>query len=267
LKEVKKAVLESELIEKEWLNSSYYRLRLFAPEIAADCQPGQFVNLRFSHFFEPLLRRPLSIFRCDPQAGWLELLIKVVGKGTRLFSLAEPGAIFDLLGPLGHGFHYDQNRPAVLVGGGIGIAPLFFLAETLHRQKNDSIFLQGFRSAAEVCCINDLKKLARVLIVATDDGSYGKQGLITEQLLALLQTEPDMLQSLIYACGPQPMLQIISGICNRLNLPGQFSLEANMACGFGACVGCTVPAKNRTEYRLVCMDGPVFNSGDLDFDA
>jgi len=261
----KRVILESELIEKEWLNSSYYRLRFLAPEIVSVCQPGQFVNVRFSHFSEPLLRRPLSIFRCHSKEGWLEFLVKVIGKGTKLFSQAEPGASFDLLGPLGHGFEYQKNQPAILVGGGIGIAPLVFLAEVLHQQKTELVFLQGFRTAAEICCINEVKQLARLFIVTTDDGSYGLRGLVTDRLLAILQAEPDLKRSVIYACGPTPMLRAISVICNQLNLAAQFSLEAYMACGFGACVGCAVPASNHSEYRLVCVDGPVFHEREIDF--
>ena len=259
----RKYVCECELIEKEWLNASYYRLRFNSPEISSISNPGQFVNIRLSNTLDPLLRRPMSIYRCNKEEKWFEVLIKIVGKGTLFFSNAKPGDKFDIIGPLGIGFNLKKKKNAILIGGGIGVAPLVFLAEEKQKVQIDTIFVLGFQNVDEVCCLSQIKPYVKNLFVSTDDGSYGKKGLVTNQLSDLLQEQPELSKSEVFACGPNPMMFALEIICNAYKMDAQFSLEAHMACGFGVCVGCAVPKYDRDGFYLVCDDGPVFNKGEV----
>jgi len=253
------------LLDKQWLNTSYFRLRIAAPEIAANCRPGQFVNVRLAEQEAPLLRRPMSIFRRSYGEGWIEVLVKQVGRGTRAFGQAHPGDLFDLLGPLGNGFQIKGAQKALLVGGGIGIAPLVFLAEVLQEKKVPFRFLQGFRSGDETSCVAGLRELAGQFLLATDDGSAGYRGTVADLLEAVLNDSPEWRKSEVYVCGPDAMMNSVARVCRRYGLSAQFSVEAHMACGFGACMGCAVPAADGKGYRLVCVEGPVFKLGELHF--
>ncbi|HHM24307.1 MAG TPA: dihydroorotate dehydrogenase electron transfer subunit [Bacteroidetes bacterium] len=259
----KKYLGEYPLTEKEWLNASYYRLRFEAPEIARESLPGQFVNLRLTRLHDPLLRRPMSIFRRNAAEGWFEVLVKVVGKATKFFGGAHPGDRFDLLGPLGRGFRTGGVRRAVLVGGGIGIAPLVFLAEELRHQEVPVVFFQGFRSADEVCCTRELEQLGAQVILSTDDGTAGRKGLVSEVLEEELKNGSRLREADVFVCGPDAMMRSVAGVCRAYGLPAQISVEAHMACGFGACVGCAVPAADGQQYFLACVDGPVFDLKEI----
>ncbi|RKY93174.1 dihydroorotate dehydrogenase electron transfer subunit [candidate division KSB1 bacterium] len=255
------------VLEKEWLNPTFYRLRLDASTIAAVARPGQFVNVRVTPTCDPLLRRPLSIFRVHRQSGWIELLVKLVGRGSRLLSEVQPQEQLNLLGPLGHGFDLETCNTALVVGGGIGIAPLVFLIEELIALQRSVMVFLGFRHQKEVCCIGILKNLPLHLEVATDDGSVGFSGLVTSVLENYLQTNSLSDSTCIFACGPTPMLKKIDSLARRFSLPWQFSLETFMACGIGACMGCAIPAANGADYKLVCKDGPVFSNGQVKIDG
>ena len=262
----RKRILQNcELAEKEWLNASYYRLRFYAPEIVKNSHPGQFINLRSPETLDPLLRRPLSIFRCNGEKGWIEFLIKLVGRGTQLFSQTKPGDRFSLLGPLGNSLPWQNIKNGILVGGGIGIAPLVFLAEEMIQSGKKPTLIWGFQSKEELCCVDKMKALQAGIHVATDDGSYGFHGLVTEKLAQLLHESPESRDATVFACGPNPMMAALEKICANYFMEAYFSLEAHMACGFGACAGCAVPSHDRKKYYLVCEDGPVFHKGDVYF--
>ena len=262
-----KFICESRLIKKKFLNTSYYRLRFEAPIIASNSHPGQFVNFRISNVLEPLLRRPMSIFRSNPDEGWIECLIKIVGKGTSLFSNAKIGEQFNLLGPIGKPFDFLHVKKAILAGGGIGIAPLVFLAEKMQKENIDMVFIQGFKTADEICCLSEIESMVNTVVFTTDDGSFGAHGLVTDQLKVLIDKRPEFLQATLFACGPNPMMSALEKLSNQFKLKAQFSLEAHMACGFGACVGCAVPSKDNQSYYLVCEDGPVFDKDKVNLDS
>ncbi len=251
------------VLELSWLNDSYFKLRLLAPQIAETAVAGQFVNVRVTDTLDPLLRRPLSIARRNADDGWIELVVKAVGRGTRFLGEAKPGQLLDVLGPLGHGFDVNGVEEAVLVGGGIGVAPLLFLADEFAELDTKFVFVQGFRNQAEVCCLDDLKGVGGEFILTTDDGSAGRQGLVTEQVQKVLDNWPRKGRPTIFGCGPQVMLKSLAKIVDRFELDWQFSLETRMACGMGACVGCAIPTFDGEHYRLVCKDGPVFKKHEV----
>jgi dihydroorotate dehydrogenase electron transfer subunit len=190
-----------------------------------------------------------------------------VGKGTSIFSQANPGDQFDLLGPLGKGFEFSDIKEAILIGGGIGVAPLVYLAEEMQKEEIKLIFIQGFQTVDEVCCLAEIKPLVDELIITTDDGSYGFHGLVTDQLKMLLNNRIELSKAKIFICGPNPMMAAVEKLCDQFRLDTQFSLEAHMACGFGVCVGCAIPTKDHEKYYLVCEDGPVFSKGEVDIDS
>jgi len=240
----------------ERLSRFLYRLTLEAPLIAAEAQPGQFVMVACGPTLDPLLRRPISIHQCSDD-GCLQLVFKVVGRGTRLLSEIRAGQTLDLLGPLGRGFRLATG-PVALIGGGIGIAPLLFLAKTLMQTNQGTA---SFRVLLGAQNGEELEPLAAAFAtmgceveLATDDGSLGRHGLITDLLPAHL---PGL--STAYACGPHPMMAAVAKLCAAAEVACEVSLEAHMACGLGACLGCAVEGADG-RYKHVCKHGPVFKA-------
>jgi dihydroorotate dehydrogenase electron transfer subunit len=215
----------------------------------------------------PLLRRPFSIAGLIGQPGdveGIELLIKVVGEGTAQLSRLAKGQQVDILGPLGRGFEMNpKHRKCYLAAGGIGVAPIRFLAQTLVAQGMDPVgcrvFLGG-QSQADLLCRSEFASLGLQITITTDDGSAGDQCLITDPLeIAIQDKKPDM----VYACGPHGMLTCIIGIARRTQTACQISIETLMACGLGACLGCAVDRADKKGYLHTCMDGPVFNTQEI----
>lgn len=281
-------------------------MRLAGPACLTRFRPGQFLMLGWTDGQDPLLPRAMSIRRVrevqgskfkvqvvEPQTRnpkpetWIaevEILYKVCGKGTTLLAATRPGRSLRLLGPLGNGFEVPRKvTSAVLIAGGIGAPPIAALAQALAARRaargtKMAVFLGG-RSKTDLLCVPDFRQAGATVYVATEDGSAGHKGLITEPLEEFLSTShfapnpkspcsPLLKRGAggIYACGPHPMLSAIAPIAERYNLPYQASMEANMACGFGACMGCVVPVKEDDRgraYRLVCKDGPVFDGHEV----
>lgn len=238
------------------------RLALLAPDISQAAVPGQFVMVRSAASLDPLLRRPFSISQVHSD-DTLEILIKVIGKGTRSLAALKVGDQVDLLGPLGHGFTMPDHGLACLVGGGIGAAPLLLLAQRLAaRLPADAIqVLLGARNAVEATAMAEPFRALKIPIkLATDDGTAGHHGRVGE-LLAAHPCGSGPTQ--VYACGPHPMLAAVARISKDKGWPCQVSTEALMACGLGACLGCAVPKATGHGYLHVCKQGPVFAAGDL----
>jgi dihydroorotate dehydrogenase electron transfer subunit len=244
----------------EQLSPDVYRMKVHAPYISAAAQPGQFVMVRVADRFDPLLRRPFSIHGCFDD-GDLSLLFKVVGKGTHMLASVPTGADLDLIGPLGRGFELIPKGPVCLVGGGMGTAPLLFLAGRLqaagHGTEQEYILL-GSRNRAEVSLLAaECSVLGYQVRVATDDGSMGHHGLVPELLDQVLHQVQQ-----VYTCGPFPMMRTVADQCRQAGVACQVSLEATMACGLGACLGCTLPGVNQ-QYVHVCRQGPVFSAEEV----
>ena len=210
---------------------------------------GQFVDLALPGYY---LRRPISISDCRPDA--VVLYYKVVGEGTQVLSRMAPGAALELLLPLGNGFHPEKcASDALLIGGGLGVAPLYLLAKELLAQGKHATAVLGFNKADEICLADDLKALGIPVLIATMDGSVGTKGFVTDAIAA---AKPVF--DRFYACGPLPMLK---AVCKALDAPGEVSLEERMGCGAGFCYGCTVQTANGP--RRVCADGPVFDKEEV----
>jgi len=240
-------------------------LVLQAPKITKESLPGQFLNIKVNDAYEPLLRRPLSIHRV--KGANIELLYEVVGRATQVLSHRKPGEYLDVIGPLGNGFTLNTNHKTlnILVAGGMGVAPLIFLAEKLMEIKDQNakiknLILLGAKSKNEILCEREFQELGCEMQVSTDDGSRGFKGKVTD-LLRNLVSSIEYRVSSIHACGPRPMLKEISRISKKYNIPSQVSLEEHMACGIGACLGCVVNTKD--GFKRVCKEGPVFNADEI----
>ncbi len=241
-------------------------MTIHAPAIVRQANPGQFVHLRCLDSAEPLLRRPFSFHRLHRHS--FELLYKVVGRGTKILAKKRKGETVDILGPLGNGFELKRDKTnksnaAILVAGGMGVAPLLALAEKLAH-KNKIVVLLGARTKNALLAEQDFKRLGAEVRLATDDGSKGRKGLVSDllnNLLRSIRSTKYEVRCTIYACGPQEMLKAISRLSRRFKIASQGSLEENMACGLGACLGCAVRTKR--AYRLVCKDGPVFDLQEI----
>ncbi len=237
-------------------------LELSCPEICASALPGQFVMMKTNDeaSSDPLLPRPFSIHRCSGER--LLIIFKIMGRGTERLARLQPGQTVQIVGPLGNGFTIEpETERHLLVGGGMGIAPLQFLAETIQRQwpVTTITVLLGARTAAELAPFTGLSDLPGIFIVrATDDGSTGHHGFVTD-LLASALAEP--IPATVYCCGPHPMMAKVAEICRARQTACQVSLEAHMACGIGACLGCALPGGDKGKnYLHVCMEGPVFTA-------
>ena len=242
----------------ETLGCNLIRLTLEAPEIAGAVQPGQFVMVACGTNRDPLLRRPLSVHWADAE-GTIQLLVRVVGRGTAALAQTRAGESLSLIGPLGRGFSLEASRPC-LVGGGIGAAPLLLLAQRLAEQGLKPLVLLGAATAAEAHILQQaFQALGCSLALATDDGSLGHRGFVTE-LLSAQAAQADKL----YACGPQPMMAAVARFGTDRGIACEVSLETAMACGLGACLGCAIPDPGQPgAYRHVCKNGPVFLAGEV----
>ena len=256
----------SQILSNREICPGYYRLRIACDHVYQDAVPGQFVMIRLVGQAAPLLRRPFSIHDLileGEHVTGFDILYKIIGKGTETLSMSRAGDRVDVLGPLGRGFSTRGNFSRVhMVAGGIGVAPLVFLANHLMRQGLSSsqitLFIGG-RSCGDLLCLEIFERLGIQLKVTTDDGSAGSQCLVTQSLgETLRQQKPEIL----FACGPMPMLREVMAISRKDGIPCQVSIETMMACGMGACLGCAVEERDSKEkYLHACMDGPVFEAG------
>ena len=255
---------DTEIIFNKKVTTDTFLMGLRSPEIAAEARPGQFVMIQARTGVDPLLRRPFSICGIHGDDGFL-ILYRVVGRGTAIMSKAREGDILSVLGPLGRGFDLPQKgHKALLVAGGIGIAPLIFFAQTI--KNNDLIFMAGYGSASEIVPIEQVGLGNMKVLIATDDGTAGYRGPVTEVLESHL-AGPDVSIPTVFSCGPLPMLKRVVTITLNRGIQCQVSLETSMACGLGACQGCAVKSssKENQAYYHVCKDGPVFDVNALNW--
>lgn len=256
-----------EIVFNREITSGIFLLGLKSPAMASESRPGQFVMVRVNKGIDPLLRRPFSI--CGISEGKIVLILyKTVGHGTELLAGKKAGEKLSVMGPLGQGFSPPgKNEKAVLIAGGIGIAPLYFLAETI---KNDQMeFMAGFGTSGDIISIGPMTGHPVNVSIATDDGSKGYSGMVTGLLEEYLDKNIHEKDSVtIYACGPLAMLKEVSSIASYRDIRCQISLEALMACGLGACQGCAIKIMSQNDlplYLHVCKDGPVFPAHVIDW--
>lgn len=258
-------LVSGQIVENKEIYPGYFLIRANSPELAGRVVPGQFFDVRVTKRFDILLRRPFSIFDYDEKD--ISMLYEVVGKGTSLLSILKPGEELDILGPLGNGFTIPMEIDRViLVGGGIGVAPLFSWAKELMQMKKrgrkiDVEILIGAKNRYKVLCERDFKRIGLTPLIATDDGSAGYKGFVTE-LFKERVTSDERRETVVYACGPYPMLRELSAILKKYNLTGEISMERRMGCGMGACLGCVVKTIDG-KYKRVCKDGPIFRADEV----
>ena len=236
------------ILSNKALTDSVYQMVL-SGDTSAITAPGQFVNIRLSGMF---LRRPISV--CDWEEGLLTIVYKVVGQGTRQMSLMAPGETLDLLTGLGNGYDLTPvGDSPVLVGGGVGVPPMYGLAKELRALGKDVQVILGFNTKSEIFYENEFRALGCDVTVTTVDGSYGKKGFVTD---ALPQD-----YTYFYTCGPEPMLK---AVYRATSTSGQMSFEERMGCGFGACMGCS--CKTLTGNKRICKEGPVMRKEEILWD-
>ena len=277
---------DAEILSHDAFEGEQYLLRLAAGATAASALPGQFVHLVCDASLP--MRRPMSIMRTDPREGWIEILYKAHGYGTRLLARRRPGELVNLLGPIGKGFRLTgYRRRPLLLGGGVGIPPMLFLAEHMKnhdpglspfvvmgsevpfpfRPRPSRIMVEGIPAEVIACMplLDDWGIASRLASLAGFNGCH--TGYVTDLARLWLSSLPGggLEEVEIYACGPTPMLRAVAALASEFTLPCQVSMEENMACGVGGCAGCTV--RVRTEagpaMQRVCVDGPVFEADSL----
>lgn len=251
------------VIDQNCLSPGYYLLRLEAPGLARRALPGQFVMMQCGDRYDPFLRRPLSIHHVEEKKGEVQFLYQVRGKGTELLAKKGTGDEIRLLGPLGRGFSCtDEGKRGLLVGAGVGVAPILFLASSLARRRWDLLILMGARTREGILRPGVFGLYGKVA-ATTEDGSLGRKGTILELLEEKLKNSSF---DKIFACGPLPVLKGVQKLSIDQGIPAEISLEERMACGVGACLGCTCIG-DAGEYLRVCREGPVFAAGEVVFDG
>lgn len=258
--------IKAELIKKQELIPGIFKFSVKAPEIVMVARPGQFIEIRVNDDIEPFLRRPISIYNMEKETGILEFIMQVKGKGTTILSQKREKDLIDIVGPLGFGpFKYANREKLGIIGGGIGVFPLYELSKCAKLENKKVNIYLGFRNKDLVVLEDEFKKVSDKLVVTTDDGSYAEKGFAIDFLKQ--DIEAGNIDS-IYACGPLPMLKAVQKLAIEKDIPCQISLEEKMACGLGVCLGCAVKTakspKDAPEYWHVCKAGPVFNAKDVE---
>ena len=265
------------LMEQEAVAHQTYRMLLHSPAIAREARAGQFMMVQVREGNDPLLRRPFSFHRIRSEAGTVEILYRVVGRGTWLMSRMETGATLSLIGPLGNGFDLPAGEvgPVFLVAGGIGIAPIEELAarllEAAGRSRDGSIHLfYGARTAEELLGADRVSRPGLQIHWSTDDGSRGFGGNVIQCIEQAVEAK-GLRPARVYGCGPLAMQYRLALWALRRGVEAQLSLESLMACGFGACLGCALPAASPDDpesdrYLHVCKDGPIFPAGSIQWE-
>lgn len=258
-----------QVISNRELAKDHYRMSIAMPAAFREAAPGQFVLIRARGRAFPFLGRPFGVYAQEKGKGKnrIEILYRVAGRGTAVFALLKRGDFVEILGPLGRGFSLVRGRDRiVLIAGGIGIAPLEPLVRTLRKKRPSAVtldFYYGARRADLLMGLGALRKSCSTVRIATDDGSRGFRGPVTELVARHLESYPPD-RTVIYACGPHAMLKKLSEVLVRHPIPCQVSVEERMACGVGACLGCAVETKDTEKpYRRVCMEGPVFDINEI----
>ncbi|MEK6528570.1 MAG: dihydroorotate dehydrogenase electron transfer subunit, partial [Nitrospirota bacterium] len=271
--------------ENKQLSETHYLITLHPLKKITKPKPGQFFMLSVNNRLDPLLKRPFSFHRQRGQD--FQLLYRTVGKATNVLKRKKPGDILEVVGPLGNGFPpVNKKMNPILIAGGLGVAPLVALAESIIQQSQiplsfgtsqsrpslskvgttrfrrecgdfKPIFFIGAKTKKELLCVNNLKSIGIMPIISTDDGTSGQKGLITDVLREFLTRHPSpVTRYCLYACGPKTMLKEISLTAKKYGIKGYMALEENMACGIGACLSCVVNTKD--GFKRICKEGPVF---------
>lgn len=250
--------LKAEIKENTPINKSHNLLVLNTSDISDEPLPGQFYMIGSDNSYDPLLKRPFSIFK--KAKSEIQFLYRIKGKGTKKMRQMKKGDTIHLIGPLGKGYPMpDKNLKPVIIAGGIGIASLYPLIEKLNGNVS---FIYGAKTKDDLLMLQELKNIVKELFLSTDNGSVGEKGTVIDVLDRLLTRYSTLdTRHLLYACGPPKMLEAVSKIALEKGIKGYISLEENMACGVGACLGCAV--KTKKGFERVCKEGPVFRIEEI----
>lgn len=250
------------VVSHEPMGPHYRVLTLNLPDVTATAKPGQFVHVRIAELHDAVLRRPFSIYKVEGPN--LSLLYKAIGRGTATMQALQAGDVISILGPLGNGFPcaIEPGATPVLVAGGYGVAPLYFLARTMNRQ---GILFAGGAKAVDILLADDFMAIGWEVRIATDDGSLGDKGFVTAPLDVWLKAGAGKIRPEFYACGPNGMLKAIGERAIKGDWKAWLSLDRHMGCGVGACLACVqkVRVSGQETLARVCTEGPVFESRDV----
>jgi len=262
-------VIQGEVVSIKKYGDRLYRIEIFSPYICKNAIPAQFVNIKCSDSLntDPLLRRPFSIYETDKNFNVFSVLFAVKGKGTLFLCNRKKGDIIDFTGPLGNGFIPEKSKNNfLLVGGGIGVAPLYMIARNLIDKEKSVLFMAGFKDGTFYYWQRDIEKILRGSLLFTEDGSFGQRGTPAEHI----RKNTGILKGRqVIVCGPVQMLIEFQNIFKNKNTDAYALLEEKMACGIGACFGCAVKVRSKNgsyQYMKVCSDGPVFRLGEVSFE-
>lgn len=256
--------IKAQVLDIFEVTEGIYELELQAPAVVEQARPGQFAMLRPGNGGKPYLARPMGIYDVNPKRSSISILFEVHGAGTQAMAQMQPGNAVDLLAPLGNGFTVaEDTRRALVIGGGIGVAPLYPLLCQLRRQDVETEIMLGAQCGERMLGLERLVPLGMVTRLYTDNGTMGKQGYPTDDL-------PEVLRygrfDQVFCCGPMPLMRGVARICGDYRTPCQVSLEERMGCGFGICVCCVVDvrdAEGNIAKKRVCYDGPVFDGQEV----
>ena len=246
------------VLENELVNAEYYKLSFRSKPLARGVQPGQFVLLKIAEGWDLFLRRPFSYYRIKDDR--IEILYEILGKGTARLASAQKGDELQVMGPLGREFsRVIGPKKRILVGGGVGVPPLVFLAERYGCER----FFIGTKTKKEVLPQNEIQKFSRPVFYSTEDGSYGSQGLVTKLLEDFLKENKNRTDEFfIQTCGPNRMMERVMEIAARWGVEGEASWDERMACGVGVCLGCMV--RTHEGWTASCQEGPVFRFDEME---
>jgi len=254
------------VLENKILNDKYGIICIKSDEFAQNAAPGQFLMIRpqpYDYIYDPLLRRPLGICDINEKKGTFSLLYMIVGKGTKLLSKIKKKTELSFSEPLGTGFNLTTDKKVAIIGGGVGIAPMTFLSKILHENNEVDVFYGGAEEK-DILLTHIFEEYSNNLIIATEDGSIGHKGFITEVFENSLKFNN---YDKIFACGPKPMLKAVYDIIDIEKIEFEVSLEERMACGIGACQGCIISTigtdPNSNSQKRCCVEGPVFNGKEI----
>lgn len=260
--------LKGEVLKNKRYSNEIFKLDVFSPYISKNASPGQFINIQCSDhgIIDPFLRRPFSIYDIEERYNVFSVLYQIKGTGTKYMSRLRPNDNIDFIGPLGNKIDMDLNSENNLfIGGGIGVAPLYFIAKKLSMINKKVFFAVGFRKDFPFPLETEMSKVSDRYYIYTEDGSYGKRGKVIDFFSCDMK---DLSDYSIYCCGPLAMLMELQNIFFRSGIDGIVIMEELMACGIGVCLGCVVKVRDKENeicYKKVCTDGPAFRLSEIVF--
>lgn len=262
-------LIKAEILSNQNYGPGIYKMEMFSPYVVRNIMAGQFVNIRCapSDGTDPLLRRPFSVFDIEEKFNVFSVLYMVKGKGTRYMSSLRKGDIVDLAGPMGQGINLDSGaREVLLIGGGMGIAPLNLIARLALARSKNVFIMAGFRDSSMLRWERDLVRMEVKYRIFSEDGKWGEKGLVSEYIF---EGDRFYRKHEIYVCGPVDMLKILQEKLGRYQIKATALLEEKMACGIGACMGCVIKIRdknNNFSYKRVCREGPAFELSEVVFE-